>query len=270
VAPILFHFGHLAIPTYGVCTALALLAALALSVSRARRLGLRSDKIWNLGLLAILVALLGARLLLVLLHPHAFRVHPLWVLGLATIHSPWIALGGVAIGIAAAILYALAEGLPLLRTLDALAPAAALAFAVNRIGAFCGGAAWGTPTHLPWGVTYHSVVAYFWYQVPLGVRLHPVQLYDAALSLAILALLLVIRRRPGFFAFDGEVAGAWLFLYGLGRFFLEFLRGDPARVPLLGGALTQAQVLAMAAVVIGCTLWLRRTPARKPVPLQPL
>jgi phosphatidylglycerol:prolipoprotein diacylglycerol transferase len=263
VFPVLFHFGHLAIPTYGVFTAAALLAALAVSVQIAGRLDLRSEKIWNLGLIAILAALFAARLLLVVAHLRTFRAHPFWMLGLENIPGVWIPLGGVAIGAAGALLYAMAGGLPLRRTADALAPAAALGFAINRVGAFCGGAAWGTRTALSWGVMYRNVEAYFWYQTPLRVKLQPVQLYDAALSLALFGLLLAMMRRK---SRAGELAGTWLFLYGVGRFFLEFLRGDTAGERLLGGALTFGQALAFVAVVAGGLLWMRRGgPAAEPV-----
>ena len=256
--PLLFHLGNLAIPTYGVLTAVALLATLAVLVLQARRLRLRADKVWNLGLTAILAALFGARLLLVATHFAIFRTHPFWLLGLATMPDAWVAAGGAVIGLAAAALYALAEGLPLLRTADAAAPAVALAFAINRIGAFCAGLDWGTPTTLPWGVTYRSIIAQLWYGTPGGIRLHPVQLYDAAASLAIFVLLLLLPHRR-----DGETAGAWLFLYGVCRFFLEFWRGNAQHV--LGGALTVAQVLAIVAVLAGGALWLRHDPHPAPV-----
>lgn len=257
--PLLFHIGNIAIPTYGVLTAAALLAALAVLVLQARRLNLRADKVWNLGLTAILAALFGARLLLVALHFRLFREHPFWVLGLATIPGAWVALGGALIGLAAAVLYALAEGLPLLRTADAAAPAVALAFAVNRIGAFFAGVGWGTPTSLPWNVTYRNVVAYLWYHTPRGIALHPVQLYDAAASLAIFAFLMLAPHRR-----DGEAAGAWLFLYGVCRFFIEFFRGDAERV--FSGMLTLPQALAILAVLIGGALWIRREPAAAAMP----
>jgi phosphatidylglycerol---prolipoprotein diacylglyceryl transferase len=240
-----------------VLTAAALLAALALSVVQARRLGLPGEKVWNLGLIGILTALFASRLLVVATNVRVFARHPFWVLGLATVHSGWIAAGGAAIGAGAAALYALAEGLPLLRVADAVAPAAALGFSINRVGAFCAGLAWGTPTTLPWGVTYRSAVAWLWYRTPLGTKLHPVQFYDAAASLAILALLLWMAR-GGTVRRAGEVAGAWLFLYGLCRFFLEFLRGDAMREPVLGSIFTMAQGLAILAVVASGALWLRR------------
>jgi phosphatidylglycerol:prolipoprotein diacylglycerol transferase len=253
VFPVLFHFGHFAIPTYGVFTAAALLAALAVSVQVAQWLGLRNDKIWNLGLIAILATLFGARLLLVATNFQAFRAEPFWLLGLANIPGVWAPLGGVAVGGVGALLYALAEGLPLRRTADVLAPAAALGFAINRIGAFCGGEGWGTRTRLPWGVIYRNVEAYLWYQTPMRVKLQPVQLYDAALSLVLFGVLLaMIRRRPR----AGALAGTWLFVYGVGRFFLEFLRGDTAGERLLGGAVTFGQALAFVAVVAGGMLWM--------------
>jgi len=255
--PLLFHFGHIAIPTYGVMTAAGLLMALAIGMACARRAGLNTDKVWNLELLAILTTLVASRLLMILWHPQLFHEHPFWVLGMVTAPGTWFALGGVAAGILAAALYGLAEGLPLIRTADALAPAVALAFFANRVGAFFAGLAWGTPTHLPWGVVYRSPVAYLWYRVPLGVNLHPVQLYDAAVSLG-LFLLLVWMGRPAREGHVGEVAGTWLFAYGVARFFLEFLRGDPARLPLLGQAVTLAQGLCVIAVVAGGMLWMRR------------
>ncbi len=133
-------------------------------------------------------------------------------------------------------------------TADALAPGTALGFAINRIGAFCGGAAWGRRTSLPWGVIYRNVEAYLWYQTPLRVKLQPVQIYDAVLSVLLFGLLVaMIRRTPR----AGEMAGTWLFLYGVGRFFLEFLRGDTAGERLLGGALTLGQALAFVAVLAG-------------------
>lgn len=231
-------------------------------------MGLSPDKVWNLGLVAILAALVGARLLLVAVYFRAFAAHPLWLLGLATIPNDWIALGGVAIGFCAAALYALAEGLPLLRTTDAAAPAVAVAFAINRVGAFLGGAAWGARTTLPWGVIYRSEIAWIWYKTPLGIKLQPVQLYDAAGSLGILALLLWMARQRR--EQPGEIAGAWLFLYGVIRFFVEFCRGDAAGLRFLGGAVTLAQGLAVICVVVGGLLWLRKRPVAEMPAVQTL
>jgi phosphatidylglycerol:prolipoprotein diacylglycerol transferase len=241
-----------------VFSALALLAALAAAMHFGRRLDLPSEKIWNLSILGILTTLLAARLLLVITNFGAFRSHPFWVLGLVPRHQEWVAYAAAALGMGAAWLYLMAEGLPVRRTLDAIAPALALGFGVQAIGAFCGGAGYGKPTHLPWAVKYHSLIAYLWYRTPLDVPLQPVQIYDALISLilfAALAFSLPRTRR------SGEIAGFWLLAYGIARFFLDFYRGNaPA-----AGWLTAVQWVSLAAVVAGGLLLLRSSETSRPV-----
>jgi phosphatidylglycerol---prolipoprotein diacylglyceryl transferase len=251
--PRLLQFGHIAIPTYGVLTALALVAGLAAALQFARLLKLDPNKIWSLCLIGILTTLIGARLLLVFNYFSAFRQHPFWILGLTNIHDQWVIALSVVAGFGAAMLYALAEGLPLLAVLDCLMPSAALALGINRLGAFMAGLDYGTPTTLPWSVVYTSPIAALWYRTPLGVRVHPVQLYDAGVSLLILGLLIWwLPRRSQ----DGELAGAWLFLYGLSSFFLSLYRAGAGVIPL-------AQPVAMAAVIAGGALWARRRPRER-------
>jgi phosphatidylglycerol:prolipoprotein diacylglycerol transferase len=251
--PRLLQLGHAAIPTYGALTALALIAGLAAAVHFARRLSLDPNKIWSLCLTGILTTLVGARLLLVLTYFNAFRQHPFWILGLTDIHDQWVIALSVIAGFGAAMLYALAEGLPLLAVLDCLMPSAAVAIAINRIGAFLAGLDYGMPTTRPWSVVYTSRIAALWYNTPLGIGLHPVQLYDAAASLLILAFLLWwLPRRSQ----DGELAGAWLFLYGFASFFLSFYRAGTGALPI-------SQPIAIAAVVAGGAMWARRKSRRQ-------
>jgi phosphatidylglycerol---prolipoprotein diacylglyceryl transferase len=262
VHPLLLQLGHVAIPTYGVFTAIALLAALAAAMHFARLVGLNPEKVWNLGLLIILTTLIGSRLLLVIANFTAFRKHPFWVLGLTTVRSPGILLGGAALAIVIAGLYALAEGLPLLRTADCAAPALALGFTLNRIGAFFAGIGYGTPTAQPWGIVYASHIAALWYRTPLGITLHPVQLYVAAASALLFALLawrLPHRKQ------DGDIMGAWLFLYGLAIFFLSLYDGDTTGREIFNGAITITQALASCAVIAGGLIWIRKSaPVQRP------
>ena len=116
--------------------------------------------------------------------------------------------------------------MPFRRTLDALAPSLALGFAIASIGAFAGGSDFGTPTNLPWAVTYTSRLASLWNGAPLGTPLHPVQIYAALAELCIFALLLaMIAKRDKWNIRSGEIMGAWLFLHGVSSFLSEF----PAR-----------------------------------------
>jgi phosphatidylglycerol---prolipoprotein diacylglyceryl transferase len=247
--PRLFQLGHFAIPTYGAFAALALVASLAALLHFARRLGLNTHKLWNLGLIGILASLIAARLLLAAAYFSAFRARPFWVLGLASSRCAWISPVAVVVGFSAATLYALAEGLPILRTLDCIAPCAALAIVINRTGAYLAGLDYGLPAAPRiWGVTYTSLIAASWYHTPLGVKLYPVQLYQALASLIIFGVLSSwLRRRTQ----NGELAGLWLLLSGFASFFLEFYRAEAQ------SSLFAHQFAFVLMVVAGAALLLR-------------
>ncbi len=254
--PRLFQFGHIAIPTYGVFAAIALIAALAVAMQTARRLALDPNKIWNLSLIGIFTALLGSRLLLILFHLPDFLAHPFWMLGLVSVRGYGSFYGGVLLAICACIGYIFAVHLPLRRTLDCLAPAVALGIGIGSMGSFAAGSDYGTPTSKPWGVVYRHGLATLWSGTPLGVRLHPVQIYEAIIVFLLLAgLLFWLPRR----AHDGDLAGAFLFVYGIALFFLDFYRGD--RNFVFHRAVTITQLLGAAFVLAGAALWLPRKPA---------
>jgi phosphatidylglycerol:prolipoprotein diacylglycerol transferase len=263
VYPILFQFGPFAVPTYGMFSALAMVAMLLLVVHGARRLALPQEKLWNLTILALLASLIASKLLLIPAHFWMFRTHPFWLLGLPARYDPWIPGVSAALGIAIAWLYLMAEGLPLRRTLDALAPAITLGLGIQAMGAFLAGANFGTPTRVAWAVTYHSTQASLWYGTPLGLPLQPTQLYHAGLcALLLLALLLWLPRRTQ----DGELAGLWLFTYGIARFFLQFYRGAASPVAIF----TPVQWIALAMVLASAALlWKHPSTASPLSPTRP-
>lgn len=254
--PRLFQFGPIAIPTYGVFVAIALISALVLAMQTARRLALDPDKIWNLSLIGIFTVLLGSRLFFILFHLSDFAAHPFWMLGLSTVHSRGIFFGSILLAICACIGYIFAARLPLLRTLDCLAPAGAITLAISSIGAFVAGSDYGSPTTVPWGVVYRHQLATLWSGTPIGIRLHPVQLYEASAMLLLFALLLLwLPRRKQ----DGELAGTFLFIFGTSLYFLDFYRNESIRMEIFRGAITIAQLLAIGFVLAGAALWLHRS-----------
>jgi phosphatidylglycerol:prolipoprotein diacylglycerol transferase len=262
--PRLFQFGHIAIPTYGVFAAIALIAALAMATHTARRLALDPNKIWNLSLLGIFTALLGSRLLLVLFHFSDFLAHPFWMLGLVGIRSRGIFYGAILLAMCACIGYIFTSGLPMRRTLDCFAAPAALGIAIRSLGAFAAGSDYGAPTTKPWGVVYKHGLAAFWSGTPLGVRLHPVQLYEAVVLFALFAFLLFWLPRC---AHDGDLAGAFLFIYGISLYFLDFYRGERSFV--FHQAITVTQIIAIGSLLAGAALWMRRKPTGvQPHPLE--
>lgn len=255
--PRLFTFGHITIPTYGVLVACAAIAALLLAVVLAKRLQLDSDRVWNLGLLAIISAIAGSKLLLIANNWSSFRESPRLLLSLPALQSGGVFLGGVVLAFLVCIPYALHARLPILRTMDVIAPALALGQGVGRIGCLAAGCCYGLPVPgSRWGLVFISRFASRTTGVPLDVPLYPTQIFESAVSLLICALLLwLLARRHR----DGEVMAAWLFLYGVARFFLEFYRGDPGRGSLFGGVFTVTQGLAMLMVVLSGVLWSRAT-----------
>jgi phosphatidylglycerol:prolipoprotein diacylglycerol transferase len=200
----------------------------------------------------LLTALFAPRLILIFTNWNEFTSHPLWLIGVLHVRSEVALLGGIASAILVMSAFVFFTRMPFRRTLDALAPPLALGFAIASLGAFAGGSNFGTPTNLPWAVTYTSRLASLWNGAPLGTPLHPVQLYAAIAELCIFALLLaMIAKRDTWNIRSGEIMGAWLFLHGVISFALDFLRGN-----LDGSDFLSAQIVAAALTLVGGALWL--------------
>lgn len=255
----MFQFGPVSVPTYGVFAAIALIAGLMLAMRTAARLRISPEAMWNFGLITIFSAVLGSRLLLIAGHWHDFLAYPLLMLSLTIPHTVNDVLTELGLGACAGLMYLTLKKMPWLTTLDASAPAWALGQAILMLGCFFAGCNYGRPTTVPWGVTFHSRWALLWNGAPLGVRLHPVQLYMCAVELVLCELLLwwLPRRRQ-----PGELVGGWMFLSGLAQFFLDFYRGDN-RVMIFHGALSLTQAIDFWLVIVGALLLLEQ---RKPVP----
>ncbi len=253
--PVLFHIGSILIPAYGAAAALGVLLALALALRTARIAGLNPNLIWNVCIVALFAALLGSRLLLIAANWTALRIHPQWLLGLAMIHHPLVAAVGAFVAAVAAAVYAWRLKLPLWPATDALAAPLALALAFEQLGALLAGSGYGTETAVRWAVTYQHPLAAHWSGTPLGIPLHPVQIY-AALAFLMLSVFLMFwlpRRRQ-----QGDVAGLWLFGMGIAVFLTEFWRDPEGRGAVFDGALDGPQVAAVLMVLAGGLVLLER------------
>jgi len=246
--PVLFDFGPLLIPAYGAMTALGVLLALLMAEQAGRRAGFEPGRAWNLCVLALFAALLASRLLLVAWNWRDLQRHPMWLLGLATIHNPLLAAVGALVGLAVAMAFAHAVKTPLAAFADVLAAPLALAIGFEQIGALLAGSSYGLETTLPWAVTYTDLRAALWSGTPLGIPLHPVQAYAAMGCFAVAVFSWVafpLRRQVG------DVAGAALLASGAGLFVTEFFRDREGRGAILGGALDGPQIVAVGWVLMG-------------------
>lgn len=259
--PELFSLGPVTFYSYGVLLATSYLLGLQYARVRARRRGLDADRVVDLGIAVIVAAVAGAKLL------------P-WLTGAGhtttLLQGPDSWYGGLLAAVLVGVPLAARLGLPLWRTCDAVAPAVALGVVTGRIGCFLAGCCYGTPTAAPWGVSVTSPLAAANVGTPLGVALHPVQLYAAGAALLVWLVLLGIEgtaRRVGgpgnqgsAWRTPGLVAAAFLLLDGAARATLDLWRGDP-HVRVMGDvAATQlaALLVATAGAILLVTVVLTR------------
>ncbi len=256
--PRLLQIGSFSLPTYGFLVAMGVLIGMYICARLARTQGILEDDAWNLGILMVLSGIVGAKILLIVNDWAHYSQNPREIFSLATLQSGGVFSGGLLGALLAGVWYMRAHQMPLLKTLDCFAPGLAFGHVLGRMGCFSAGCCYGKHTDLPWGVTFNSVIANAQTGVPLGVHLHPTQLIEGAAELINFFLLLWLFRRK---TFNGQVFGTFMALYGIERFFIEFLRGDPGRGELLGGALTTTQAISIGLVIVGGLMWIRR-PAR--------
>src|SRR5438094_2256509 len=221
--PRLFEFGPITVYTYGVLLAAAYLLGLQLARVRARKRGLDENRVLDLGIYIIISALVGANLLLLVTDYRTFTADPRELFTLA--RSGGVFYGGLILAVAVALWYIRRSGLPLWTTCDVFAPGIALGHVIGRFGCFFAGCCYGRETTLPWGITFSDPFAAANVGTPLGVHLHPTQLYEAgAESLILLALLLTEKKwKP----YAGRTFWLYILLYAISRYIIEIFRGDP-------------------------------------------
>jgi phosphatidylglycerol:prolipoprotein diacylglycerol transferase len=198
------------------------------------------EKILDLCLYIILAAVAGSRLLYVATRPDYFLAHPLEVV---MIWKGGLVFYGGFLGAAlAALLYVRRQGLPLGKCADIAALALPLGHCLGRIGCFMAGCCYGKPSDLPWAVTFSHPEAL----APLGIPLHPTQLYHAFGNLIIFLSLLFLRRHK---RFDSQLFWLYLIFYGMIRSLLEVFRGDDRGAVLLD-LFSLSQVLGVTIAVV--------------------
>ena len=258
--PILFEIGGFPVYTYGVLLAAAYLLGLQFALVRARARGLDANRVMDLGIWIIISALVGAKLLLLVVDFDSFRREPAELLTL--LRSGGVFYGGLIAAVAVAMFYMRRHRLPLWSVSDAFAPGIALGHVIGRVGCFFAGCCYGTSTGVAWAVTFTNEYAAKNVGTPLGRPIHPTQLYEAGAELVILGLLLALERRGRGFA--GRTFWTYMLLYAITRFAIEFYRGDARGMV---GALSTSQfvsvILAPVSIMMLVLLARRVTPDPK-------
>lgn len=244
--PIL-QVGPLAIQLPGLLLLLGVwLGTLTLDRQAARR-GLPADRLSKLVFYALLVGLAGARLGYAMRHLPAYLDDPLSLIALQP--QTLSAFDGAAAALIFGWAYARRASLPLWRTLDALAPLAAIVAVFFGLANLASGSGFGAATDVPWAIP-------LW-----GENRHPSQIYETAAAAIILAVTLRWSRRE---LPDGVPATAFVALTALARLVLETYRGDSLVVM---GGIRAAQGVGLLLLLAGLAglraRWIRgSSPAR--------
>ncbi len=232
---------------YGIMVALAVLVVVLWMLREVRRgANLSYDTILTAALIGIPSAVIISKLLHVIDRWDYYIVNPGQIFGFEglTIYG---AVLGAALGI---WIYSRFSNFRFGYFVDLVAPATILAQAVGRVGCTINGCCYGmeAPAWLPWSVVYTHPESY----APLGVALHPTQLYEIVFCLIVFGVLLKLR---GHFKPDGSLFLTYLSLYSLWRVGIDFLRDG---TPFLFG-LHQAQVIGIIVLLIAIPLLVLRT-----------
>lgn len=256
--PIAFSLGPLVVRWYGLAYVLGFVCAAAIIYFVAKRwkLGMSEDNLLTLMVCAIVGVVLGARIGYVLFYGDGYYLsHPLEILafnqGGMSFHG---GLVGLLIGGAVA---ARMTRIPFLTLADLGSIAAPIGLFFGRCANFVNGELWGAPTDGPLGVVFGGAAG----MMPR----HPSQLYEAVLEgLVIFCVLFALsRKRPP--RPQGTFLGAFLVLYGIFRFLIEFVREPDVQLGYLwGGWLTMGQVLSAPLIVAGIALLVYAARTRRP------
>jgi len=258
------HIGPLSIPTYGLMVALGMICAAYIFQADLDRRGMKTETplspwfpsipldAFTMITIAGLTGIFCSKVYSALESPTEFIAHPV---GLIFNRYGFTWFGGFLGGFAAFIFLGKRAGFSLLGFLDACSPAGAFGYAIGRMGCLLSGDGdYGTPTTLPWGMSFPNGV------VPTTDRVHPTPVYEFLVWCAIGAFLWYLGgqflRRP---QDKGLIFCGYLILTGIARFLVEIIRINP-RVFL---GLTNAQIVSILSVLagIGLFLWIKNRDA---------
>lgn len=260
--PVLFQVGPLGLRTFPLVLVAAILVGGRLAAAEFRRRGLDPGLASDILMPAVILGLVGSRLFHVLLFdPGWYLAHPINVLSLWTggLAFP----GALVAGLGTAAWFCWRREVGFWRFVDGLVLSLALGQAIGALGSLLNGSSYGTSTALPWAVVFTDPRG----QAPLGVPLHPTQLYEALGGILLFGGLWGVRTRL-------RRDGALLLLYLVGATalaLLDLVKGDALWIgeAVPAGPVVSGLALIGAAVIRGRRRLAPSVPrgAPPPVPL---
>lgn len=238
--PDLVTLGPITLHTYGLFVAIGFFVGLMVTVRLGRSEGFNSQQIMDMGFIIILSAIIGSRVMYVLMNASHYSRAPLDML---KIWEGGLVFSGGVLGVVLTMLwYIKRHGLPLGKIADLWAPAIAIGQGIGRIGCFMAGCCHGKPTDSICGVVFthpHSLAS------PLNVPLHPTQIYASLSGFVIFLVVLVLYTKK---KFEGQVFLWFLIMHSTARLAIERFRGDDRGI-LLGSNMSMTQLVAVLILI---------------------
>ena len=225
--PEICNIGPFTVYAYGLMLVAAFTASSLLASRQAKKENINPEIIFNLLFFVFVCGILGARIFYVIENISYYLKNPKEIIMLQHGGLAWF--GGLFFGFISSILYLKYKRLHIFRVLDLVIPFVALAQSIGRIGCLLNGCCFGK-TAKEFGVYFkaHDAV------------LIPTQIYSSLFLLAIFMLLRFLQDKPHK---EGQIFFAYLLLYSLKRFFIEFWRADN---PIIFCGLTLFQLISVA------------------------
>lgn len=249
----LLTIGGFTIHGYGLMIGLGILAAYTMSEYRAKKRGMDSDPLISITLWGVAVGLLSAKLLYFLTVFDEILENPRLMLELG---DGFVVYGGIVGGIFGGWQYCKVKKLPFLKYFDLIMPAVALAQGLGRIGCFLAGCCYGLQMESPISIVFRNSDF-----APNNVPLLPTQLISSGLDFVHCLILLYAAKKC---KADGQVSALYLIFYSIGRFGLEYLRGDFVRGSV--GTFSTSQFISIFILLVGVGLFVISAKREKNLP----
>ena len=249
--PVIHIFGLNLYP-YGLMLGIGLVLAIFVFMKRCNNRGFDEDSAFNLAVTAGICGILGAKLFFIIFEFPEIIKDPILII--TDFSNGFVLYGGVIIGILVGFIYAKVIKWPFIKILDIAVPSISLAQAFGRLGCLFAGCCYGKETNSFLGIELNNSP-----YAPHNVHLLPTQIISSLGDLIIFSILLWFDNKKK--KRDGQTGALYLIIYSIGRFSVEFLRGDPRGTIL--NILSTSQFISIFIFAAGLILFFIVTPKFK-------
>jgi len=271
--PNLFSIGNFDVTTFGLMMFLAFLAGAWVLSLQLKRYGLPKEIAWDILASVAIGGVLGAKIYYLLLHMGDVRANP-WDTIFSRGGLVWY--GGLIGGVLAYYYQVKSRKLPIATMFDGMAPSLCIAYAIGRLGCFLVGDDYGRYTTSSIGIAFPEgapastagnlrEIGEF---VPLDIldstviKVIPTQLFEIAMALMMFAIIWPLGKKRSLMT--GQLFAAWMALYSVERFIIEFYRAKGDR---LAFGLSTSQYASIILMLMAGYLWWHQGRKAVPTPL---